>query len=424
MPSRRSRFETACRIGAFGLLGWLLGGSVIPSTGRRVERADTRELATRLDAWTRAPGNLIVHADLATTPEPWATQWLGALRRSGRSVTWSGTPPAAVLSVEPIVDPNGGARIDIAAPDGGLVAVSDDASPIDSVHLTNGNLGGTVVSPVVVGAVRATIAGETLRVAADESAIVRPVMVVGAAGWEGKYVVSALEERGWPVIARFTVAPNVDVTQGTLAALDTARVSVLIAIDSTISTLGPAVERFARSGGGVILAGASGSVRNVAEIVPGEVAPRTRPNVKPTDTLRLGTTGFYPVAHLSHDGVVLEKRDNAVAVAARRVGAGRVIQVGYDDSWRWRMAGVAGSEAAHREFWSRLAAAVAYAPVNATARGIETAAPRAALVAQLGAPRDGPPEAPRPPVDRRILMTLMMILLLAEWASRRLRGLR
>jgi len=39
MRSPRSRFEIACRVAAFALLGWLLGSSVIPSTPPSLERA-------------------------------------------------------------------------------------------------------------------------------------------------------------------------------------------------------------------------------------------------------------------------------------------------------------------------------------------------------------------------------------------------
>jgi hypothetical protein len=300
--------------------------------------------------------------------------------------------------------------------------VRDEASAIDSIHVTSGNLGGTVVTPIVVGDVRATVGKQTLSSPAPGSVKIRPIVVLGAAGWEGKYLVSALEERGWPVVARFTVAPNVEVTQGTVATLDTAKISAVIAIDSTVAALGPTLERFVRAGGGLILAGAASSASNVRAIIPGALAPRTRPNVKPTDTVRLGTTGFYPVDRMRSDAVVLERKTGGIAVAGLRVGAGRVIQVGYDDSWRWRMAGATGSESAHREFWSRLVSAVAYAP----AAGGEPAAvaPTAFLVDQLGPARDAAPDAPSAPVDRRLLITLMMILLLAEWASRRLRGLR
>jgi hypothetical protein len=130
------------------------------------------------------------------------------------------------------------------------------------------------------------------------------------------------------------------------------------------------------------------------------------------------------VSSLRDDGVVLARQPAGVAVAGRRVGAGRVVEVGYDDSWRWRMAGAPGSEAAHREWWSRLVEAVAYAPSAPAAGGGASSAPVAELVNQLGPARELPGGSVGQPIDPRILIFVIMILLLAEWASRRLRGRR
>ncbi|MGE5732773.1 MAG: hypothetical protein ACM37U_12575, partial [Gemmatimonas sp.] len=178
-------------------------------------------------------------------------------------------------------------------------------------------------------------------------------------------------------------------------------------------------------GGGLVLAGPASLAPAVIPLSPGALGTRTRPSVLPTDTIGLGTTGFYPVMSLKADGVVLERRSAGIAVAARRVGAGRVMQVGYDDSWRWRMAGGAGSMAAYRDWWSRVVAGVVYLP-GATPGGARTStAPLADLVDRLGPSRSvATDDTPRPPVDRRLLLALIMILLLAEWGSRRLRGLR
>lgn len=423
MRSRRSRLETACRVAAFGVLGWLLGTTIIPLRRGRLERVTTGDLAARLPRLTKSASNIAIHVTAPTTPNASQVAWLRALDHSGRAVRWHGTPPAVAMSVEPIVDPDGGVRVDFAAPNGSLVALRDDAGAIDSVRVTN--LGGSMVTPVAVGSLHAQVNGQPFSAAVPDTVALEPVMVVGAAGWEGKYIVSALEERGWPVVARFTVAPNVDVTQGTIQTLDTGRVSVLIAIDSTVATLGPAVERFVRAGGGLVIAGPAARARNVASIAPGDIAARTRPNVRPTDPVRLGSTGFYPVS-LKDDGIALEKRPEGIAVAARRVGAGRVIQVGYDDSWRWRMAGAAGSERAHREWWSRVVASVAFArttPARANESAL-AAAPVALLAERLGPPRALSTSVPTPPIDRRWLLALALALLLVEWASRRMRGLR
>src|SRR5205814_8878706 len=133
------------------------------------------------------------------------------------------------------------------------------------------------------------------------------------------------------------------------------------------------------------------------------------------DTIGLGTTGFYPVAALKPDGIALDRRSGAVAVAARRVGAGRLLQVGYDDSWRWRMSGGPASEIAHRDWWSRVVAAVAYVPevMPAAANVSGAAAPLAHLIDRLGPARPIAKEKiPRPPIDRRLLLAVIMILLL------------
>jgi len=425
MRSRRSNFELACRLAAFAVLGWLLGGSMMRSSGRRVERASTSALASRLPTWTRAPSSVLLHADLATTPEARVVDWLAALERSGHAVTWSGAPPAVAMSSEPLADPQGGVRIELAAPARTSVVLRDDASVVDSVRVNQ--LGAAIVTPLVVGTLVGDAGGQRFSAPAPDSAHLRAIVVIGNAGWEGKFIVSALEERGWPVVARFRVAPNVDVTQGVALPLDTGRVAAVVATDTTIQSLGAALERFVRSGGGLVLAGSAGLAPAVAPLRPGSLGARTRPSALPVDTIGLGATGYYPVAALNGDGVALDRRSGGVAVAARRVGAGRVLQVGYDDSWRWRMAGGPGSEAAYRDWWSRAVAAVAYLP-DAGVKIAESAtesAPLANLVDRLGPPQPtAADKTPRPPVDGRLLLVLIMILLLTEWGSRRMRGLR
>jgi hypothetical protein len=152
---------------------------------------------------------------------------------------------------------------------------------------------------------------------------------------------------------------------------------------------------------------------------------RVRQATLPQDTISLGSTGYYPVASLSRSAVPFERRSGGVSIAARRVGAGRVIQVGYDDTWRWRMAGGPGSEIAHRAWWSRLVSGVAYAPLSVAGDSGTSSAPVATMISRIGPARPLPAGARgRAPIDARIYMTLIMILLSVEWASRRWRGLR
>ena len=422
MRSRRSRFELGCRIAAFALLGWLLGASVIASSGRRVDRATESDVERRLAAWTRDPAGVVLHGQFAATPSAWAIDWLAALAHSGHAVTWSGTPPAVAMTAEAIADPRGGVRIAVAAPAGDRVTLRDDASLLDTLRIAN--LGGSVTAPLLLGDATANVAGQIATASPPDSSHIRSIVVIGTAGWEAKFVVAALEERGWPVTARFVVAPNVDV--GQVGELDTARVAAIVAVDTVVQRYGAAVARFVHMGGGLVLAGASSQAAAASDLAPGAVGARFRPAVLPRDTLELGSTGFFPVTSLKPDAVALERRTGGVAIAARRVGAGRVIQVGYDDSWRWRMAGSAGSENAHREWWSHLVAAVAYAPEAPRSSAATTAsAPLAFLVDRIGPARASPPEGSgRGPIDRRLLLSLIMILLLLEWGSRRLRGLK
>jgi len=425
MRSPRNRLETACRVAAFGLLGWLLGGSFFASSNRRTERATAENVSSHLEPWTRAPATTAIHVELPVVPDAWIVDWLAALRHSNHRVSWSGSPPAVVLATEPVSDPEGGVRIDVAAPTGTTLVVRDEGSVIDSTRV--GTLGATLVTPIVIGAVTATIGAQHATAVPVDSAPVRSVVVIGGAGWEGKFIVSALEDRGWPVTARFSVAPNVDVTQGNAVAIDTAAVSAVIAVDTSIRSQAAVLERFVRSGGGLILAGSAAQSATLRALAPGVVGARTRPTVHPSDTMRLGSTGFYPVTSLNTGGVPLDRRADGVVLAARRVGAGRVLQVGYDDSWRWRMAGAPGSERAHREWWSRLVASVAYVPTSRprTSSDVASAAPLARMVDRLGpAQTVQEPDADRPPIDRRLLLAMILLLLVVEWGSRRLRGLR
>jgi hypothetical protein len=139
------------------------------------------------------------------------------------------------------------------------------------------------------------------------------------------------------------------------------------------------------------------------------------------------------------DAIVLERRANAISgpvmVAARRVGIGRVAQIAYDESWRWRMEGAAGALEAHRGWWSSMVASVAHASpatgdslpqAAAASESTADAAPLAHLYDALGEPTPAPPAgAPAHlPRDTRWFLPVILLALLLEWSSRRLRGAR
>lgn len=430
MPSPRSRLELACRIGAFGVLGWTLGMSVSSAPAPRVDQSSERTVAARLVEWTRHGSAVPLQADLPTAPAPWVVAWLAALRHSGHPLRWTGSPPAVGLVADAIPTPMGGALIELAATSGAVVVVRDAVSVIDSVRI--GYLGAAVTAQDLLGDIAATSNQQQFGAKPPPAVPPGRVLVVAAAGWEGKFVADALEDQGWEVSTRFSVAPNAVVGNAARLTLDTSAFSAVVAVDTTIGQLGDAVERFVRSGGGLVLAGASASAASLLSVVPGTLGPRREPAIGGADASELGSSGFFPVQLLMPDGVVLERRSGSISMAARRIGPGRVIQLGYDDTWLWRMTGPGGSDDAHREWWSRIVGSVAYirdtvrsvpASMLSSRDGVVSSAPLADAVARLGPARSAKPTNAGVAVDSRILVAVIMLLLLIEWASRRTRGL-
>ena len=431
MPSRADRarrfVEGALRGVALLALAALLWRAVRPQS--QADVAVVRgDLEPALVRWTSTPPGE-AHVVFDRVPEPRTRDWLRAIEKSGSSVRWSAARPipASAIVAEPTADPYGTTRVRVATNPGEPVALADAAGLIDT--LPNGD-GAELELAAVSGDVRARgatfVASTTLR----DSTTLRPVLVLGTAGWEAKFVVAALEEAGWRVAARLRVAPGVEVTQGDLGPIDTARYSAVIALDSSGSAAPGALPRYARSGGGVVLAGNAGRVASVASIAPGGLGSRVAgvAGAVASETPRSGLAAFT-VASLRADAVPLESRGEATMVAARRLEAGRVVQVGYDETWRWRMSGGDEAVRAHREWWSRVVASVAYTPlVPRTSTGsTSNEVPLAALYDALGAP--APASQVRRPVSgpsraTHVLFMLTVGALLLEWVSRRLRGAR
>ncbi|MBX7120154.1 MAG: hypothetical protein K1X31_14280, partial [Gemmatimonadaceae bacterium] len=203
--------------------------------------------------------------------------------------------------------------------------------------------------------------------------------------------------------------------------------------------------RFVRAGGGLLL-GCDGAAdpaftplapaRTAAEVA-GERDAFERDEPRQAIPLR-------PLTALRPDAVLLERRDGAPTIAARRVVAGRVLQAGYGETWRWRLEAERDGPAGHRAFWNQLVATVAAAPAAAFAASpgappgapprepsaappaaqAPDGAPRAALVQQLGpATPDRLPLTPPPTPLPAWLGLLALALFVAEWGSRRARGL-
>jgi hypothetical protein len=366
---------------------------------------------------------------LDAAPDPGTRDWLRALAKAGGRVRWSASRVigATALAAEPAPEPNGSTRLRLASA-GEPVSIRDGAGIIDT--LPRGGAAALEVAGVA-GDVRATAATATAVTRLRDSVILRPILVVGAAGWESKFTVAALEESGWRVASRARVAPGIEVTQGSLGTVDTARYSAVILLDSASSALGADVAHYVGSGGGAVLAGTAARITSLSGIAAGGVG-RRMPGVAGAVASSAPRTGLgaFPVASPRDDAVALETRSNAVLVAARRVDAGRVVQLGYDETWRWRMAGGDEAAAAHRAWWSRIVSAVAYTPLiprQTRSQSRIDESPLASLVEALGPAATGDAGAATHGGSQWVTWFLFILAttsLLLEWTSRRLRGAR
>lgn len=436
----RRAIEWVLRAAALVLLAWLLWQSLQPSAPATAERATGDRVAESLVAWAARPPSA---AELRFDALPTARErdLAAALRRAGVPVRWSGDSlPALAASVAAVADPAGGARIMLAAPRGARLGIADAVGPLDSLAVSGE--GATLSLASVAGLTAASARGGSAVAAPPDSVVLRRVLVLGRAGWEAKFTIAALEERGWAVDARLFVAPGMLVTQGSPTAPDTARYALVVALDSTAAGEAGRIVRYVRGGGGLVLgaeAGRLASFAPVAAAAPGGRVAGVLGALQGGEPRR--GLALQPLRRLAPGTVVLERRDSLVALAARRTGLGRVVQSGYEETWRWRMSGGPDAMDAHRTWWARLAAGAAYAPTVSRSSGGAGArdaagvsgspvradpAPRAALAATLGAPSAA--AAATLPASREALgvatFTVLALLLLLEWASRRARGAR
>jgi hypothetical protein len=422
----RGRAELVLRAIALTALAALLWRALRPTPTTKAEVARGNIVAA-LERWTASPPSAMqVIFDAA--PSETQRAWIRALVRAGTPARWSSTKPIAPAAVtaEPAPEPYGATRVRLASSGGEPVAVGDAAGLIDS--LPRG--GSTELElTAIAGTVRAASPTFAATTTSRDSILLKPVLVLGTAGWESKFTIAALEERGWRVASRVRVAPKIEVTQGTLGAIDTARYSAVIALDSSAAAWAADIGRYLRAGGGVVLVGATARLDAFAALAPGSVGKRSAGIAGAVASANPRTgLGAFPVTPVRVDAVPLELRNRSVVVAARRVGPGRVIQLGYDETWRWRMAGGDEAATAHREWWSRLVSAVAYAPIVRRASAGDVAideTPLASLIDALGppVPLGTGLEAPRD--ETRLTWWLFAVAigaLLLEWTSRRLRG--
>lgn len=371
---------------------------------------------------------------------------LAAVAAAGDSVTWSGRVTAVIASAEAVREPSGATRFVVVADT--ATALGDSLGFIDSLSAG----AGTLTTDGVRGRFAVNSSGTVASIAEPSALTPGRVLVLGRVGWESKFTIAALEEAGWIVDARLRLSDTVTVEQGRSTAPVAGTHAVVVVLDSllgaaqsanaTANATANGIARFVRAGGGLVLSGDAARPRPLAALaaarVTGLVAGETGAF---EDGRPLHALPFHALGGLAPDAVLLETRDDVPAVVARRVAAGRVLQSGYAETWRWRMQGETGSVEAHRAYWSRLVgmaapaqafgartagAALPIASVTSLADLSDATAdpaPYASLVDALGpaqsaAPTTTPRGDPLPPW----LGALALLLLVAEWGSRRARG--
>jgi hypothetical protein len=374
-------------------------------------------LAWREDRDTSAAA----HARFAAAPDAVTRDSLGARVRAGHRVSWDGALPALALMAEPVREPGDRWRVTVVGE--AAMLVRDSLGPVDSLAAG----GGVLATEATRGAVQVVHGASVADGRPADVAAVRRVLVLGRVGWEARFVISALEEAGWAVDASLALGRGREVRQG-VPAVSRARQGAVIVLDTaSLRREGAALARFVRGGGGLILA--DEAVRGDVPALRGHVGAQV---VAVEDAETASFEGHEPTHALAlaalrttrDDAVVLEDREGTPAVVARRVGAGRILQLGYRETWRWRMEGEGRAVEGHRAWWSRLVGSVTggdYAPRAPLGAAAGNPMPTADLVHALG---PATPEGARGGSVRlpAWLAPLLLLALLAEWGSRRARG--
>jgi hypothetical protein len=478
MRSRDNSIRAWLEAGLHGVAVVLLAGCLIAawrerSRGGPAERATSASLEAALKRWSTVAVPTGVEIGFDRPPTVVERDWLAALPGASTRVRWSGRNlVVSALALLPVVDPRGGVDLLVTAPGG--TAVTAGAGQHDSARSEHGSV--RLYLPGAGTASEVNVGGMATHPTLRDSLIRRKILVLGAAGWEAKFAIAALEERGWDVDAHLAVAPHGDVAQGVPAAagateapaaapassptpvspvmprdgritfsdrvqtltagsapvpvaptkpmvIDTSRYAAILAVDSIAAREATRVVKFVRDGGGLLLW--PGAASAFAAVAPGRNAPASADVMRhAAGPVTLDSLLLRPVIDLTPEAVALVTHGAAILVASRRVGPGRVVQLGVEETWRWRMAGDASAMDAHRDWLARLVAGIAYAPRIALGTPPGDVAPYAALVDKLGAP--APPSAALTAAVAGMLngwtFAVLCGALLAEWLSRRLRS--
>lgn len=452
----RRRFEQGCRAAAITLLGiaaatlWRgrVGSKAVPApVVLTIAAADSLRALRDLVARRETDGDDSLRVPVRTVPSAPVRAALGTLARSRVAgiVTWRDASGArgAAMAVEREGGPQGGVQVRLSLPDASeTIQLRDAGGVLDSS-------GVEVMRDVRTRQWRVASTGERLAVqltgatlralmASPRGGTPDRVLVVAEPGWESKFVIAALEERGWRVDARLAVTPKAAVTVGTPATPDRSRHVVVVVLDSV--GVPPRLGDFIRGGGGVVFSGdgvRSPFARALMRNIPTGIEPAVPGALLTANPLQ----GLARWRVDIRDAVPLQGGTRADAVQAVRVGAGRVVVSGYRNTWQWRMMGTDQGRTDHARWWDALARAavpVVMVPVGPVDPAPGDAAPYADLVAQLGrasaaASSDGITQsaASETPASRGWPVPLHWLpwlvgfalgALLLEWGSRRLRG--
>jgi hypothetical protein len=337
-----------------------------------------------LDSSTPPRGDTL-RVRLLGVPNARARDLLRAWRESGVVVQLESADAFSPLAIgmrarHPLV---GGTVVDVVSPRG--AAVGDVGGTLDSLGGS-----GTLTRLDAPRTAVASVAGVRASSSTSPAQWGDRVLVAGGISWEARFVTAALEEAGWKVDATFRVAPTVDVRQGN-PGLSRERHAAVVLLDGAPAAVIDRVPSFIRGGGGAVLVGEVARMSALAAVragTPGrDLAGEAGAEASSDPRRGLDAVTFAA----AEQAITIEARDGATIIAARRVGGGRVVQTGYENSWLWRMAGDATAPGAHRMWWSTMVASVippAAAPHRAPVPWVDTldAAPVAALAASLGLP--------------------------------------
>lgn len=420
-PIDARTLEWSARALLFASLLALLWRVWSPPRVIREETVTSSDLAEALERWTTGPAPARASVRLERLPTPAERDWLAAVARGGSDMAWYGDLDAIAVEALASAEPQHSYVIRATGARGAEMTITDGARVIAGVEAGEG--AATVRTPVLYGPVNLNARSGRAVTARPRARRVARVAVIGPAGWETKFVIAALEERGWSVDSRVTVGPGVSV--GTLgsATLDTSRYSAAVVVQQLPGGWLPQLARFVSMGGGLIVTGGAIRDRSIAALLPAQ--PGRAMGARDSAVVTRDALGGLTIAP-GPRAVVLETRGDAPVVAAGRLGNGRVVLAGYSDTWEWRMRGDDRALEAHRDWWSAVVGAAAYAPDTAAATQSPESAPVAALYAALGPPGTA---ASLPLLrDRRLpvealLFALASLSLLAEIISRRRRSL-